>query len=92
MSQAVYILCAITSLVCTALLARAYRQNRVPLLFWSGLCFLGLTVENFVLFLDKTVFPEVDLSTPNRIAALAALGGLALLLYGLVWKDQDGRR
>ncbi|MBL8793071.1 MAG: hypothetical protein JNM56_04140 [Planctomycetia bacterium] len=88
MSQAVYILCAITSLVCTVLLVRAYRQNRVPLLFWSGLCFLGLTVENFVLFLDKTVFPDVDLTMSVRIAALAALGGLALLIFGMVWKDK----
>lgn len=88
MSQAVYILCAITSLVCTVLLVRAYRQNRVPLLFWSGLCFLGLTVENFMLFLDKTVFPDVDLTMSVRIAALAALGGLALLIFGMVWKDK----
>jgi hypothetical protein len=87
-SEAVYILCALTSLVCTALLVRAYRQNRVPLLFWSGLCFLGLTIENFVLFLDKTVFPEVDLSTPNLLAALAALGGLLLLIFGMIWNKR----
>lgn len=85
MSEAVYVLCALTSLVCTVLLVRAYRQNRVPLLFWSALCFLALTLENGVLFLDVFIFPEVNLTVPRR---MAALGGLSLLLYGLIWKSK----
>ncbi len=85
MSEAVYILCALTSLVCAVLLVRAYRRNGVPLLFWSALCFLALSLENVVLFLDVFIFPEVNLTVPRR---LVALGGLSLLLYGLIWKTK----
>ena len=45
-------------------------------------CFVGLTANNLLLFLDLVVFTQIDLS-PWR--SLAALAGLALLLYGLVW-------
>jgi hypothetical protein len=85
MAGAVYILCALTSLACAVLLLRGYRQSGVRLLFWSGLCFIGLALNNGLLFLDKKVFPDVDLFV---LRSLPALGGLMLLLYGLIWETE----
>ena len=46
----VYGLCVITSAMCAWLLLRGYARSRVPLLMWSGLCFVGLTLNNLLLF------------------------------------------
>jgi hydrogenase/urease accessory protein HupE len=82
MSGVVHLLCALTSLACAVLLLRAYRQNQVRLLFWSGLCFVGLALNNALLFVDTKVVPDVDLF---MIRSLPALVGILLLIYGLIW-------
>lgn len=81
----IYSLCALTSAACCVLLARSYRRTRGRLLFWSSWCFLLLTANNFLLVLDKVVWPvEADL----RLGRLAtAFLGVALLLFGLIWED-----
>ena len=82
----IFILCALTSLACAILLWRGYSQSRVRLLLWSGLCFLGLALNNLLLFMDKHVITGQDLSL-IRIAP--AFIGMGLLLYGLIWeRDQ----
>ena len=86
MSAIVYTLCALTALTCAVLLLRAWLQSRAPLLFWSGLCFAGLTFNNVLLILDRFVFREMDL-TNLRLAT--ALLSLLLLLYGLIWEEND---
>ena len=48
----VYGLCVVTSALCAVLLLRGYARSRVPLLLWSGLCFIGLTLNNVLLFID----------------------------------------
>lgn len=83
MEGAVYLLCAATALACCALLLRGYRRSRVRLLLWCGLCFLALTLENVILFVDLVVVPGVDLTLFRRVVALA---GVMLLLFGLVWE------
>lgn len=85
MATLVYALCAITSLVCAVLLLRAYAANRVRLLFWSGVCFTGLALNNILLFVDMRVVPDVDLSVWRTIPALVGVGAL---LYGLVWETR----
>ena len=87
MADAVYILCAFTSLTCTVLLLRSYFKRPVRLLLWSGLCFLGLTINNILLVIDLTVLPEVDLSV---LRALPAVIGVGLLIFGLIWDSQGG--
>lgn len=83
MAEAVYLLCAMTSLACTVLLLRAWRAGRQRLLLWSSLCFVALAANNVLLFVDRVILPTtVDLSIYRTIAALA---GLAVLLYGLIW-------
>jgi hypothetical protein len=85
MAVVIYSLCALTSLACVVLLFRAYAQTRASLLFWSGLCFLGLTASNVLLILDRVVYPDIDMY-PARLAA--ALVGLLLLVFGLVWERE----
>ena len=82
MAGIVYLLCAATSLACALLLLRAYKHSRVRLLFWSGLCFVGLALNNALLFVDLEVFPQTDLFL---LRSLPALVGLLLLIYGLIW-------
>ena len=82
MSGTVYILCAITSFLCSILLWRGYRRSRVNMLFWSSLCFLGLTLDNVLLYVDVIVVPEVDLAVWRKLPGLLSL---VALLYGLVW-------
>ena len=56
------------------------------MLFWSALCFAGLTLNNVLLVLDKVVYPvEVDLIGWRLCAALLAV---LLLLFGMIWEDQ----
>jgi hypothetical protein len=86
MAALIYSLCALTCLATTVLLWRAWRAAGHRLLFWSALCFAGLTLNNVLLVLDKVVFPvEVDLSTWRLMAALLSV---LLLLYGLIWEDE----
>jgi energy-converting hydrogenase Eha subunit G len=81
----VYVLCAVTSALCAVLLLRGYAKSRARLLFWSGLCFAGLTVNNVLLIVDVRVIPAVDLSLWRTIPALI---GVSLLVYGLVWETR----
>lgn len=83
MAEAVYILCAATSLACAVLLLRAFGRSRARFLLWSGLCFALLTVNNVLLYFDLAVFgDDVDLRVLRHATALA---GLLLLLFGLIW-------
>ena len=83
MAALIYSLCALTCLVTAALLLRSYQKTGVHLLLWSGLCFVGLTISNVFLILDRLVFPNIDFSLPRLGFAFV---GLMLLLYGLIWE------
>jgi hypothetical protein len=82
---ALYIVIILTTLVCSALLLRAYFRVRNGLLLWSGLCFAGLTIDNFLVLGDMVIFPSVDLFS-YRLASVAL--SISLLLFGLVWERQ----
>lgn len=64
------------------LLLRGYLTTRMPLLFWAALCFLGLTIDNALLFVDLVLLPHIDLFMLRTIASLA---GMVVLLYGMIW-------
>ena len=84
MAAALYIATCLTTLLCAILLLRAYARVRRSLLLWSGLCFVGLTVSNFLVFADIVVFRR-DLYTYRLVSAVIAM---ALLVYGLIWESQ----
>lgn len=80
----VYLLCALTSLLCALLLLRSYSRTRTRLLLWSGLCFAFLFVNNALLVLDAEIAADISV-----VRSIPAVIGIAILLYGLVW---DSRR
>lgn len=84
MIQLVYVLCALTSLACAVLLLRGYFRTHVRLLLWSGLCFVGLALNNALLVVDENTL-VTDLS---NLRTLPALAGVALLVYGLIWDSR----
>jgi cytochrome bd-type quinol oxidase subunit 2 len=85
MAETVYLLCALTSVVCAIMLFRGYRASRGKLLFWSSLCFAGLALNNVLLFLDLVLVPQLDLTLWRSAIALVAL---MMLLIGLVLESR----
>lgn len=83
MSEALYIITILTTLLCSVLLLRAWVRTRKGLLLWSGLCFIGLTIDNILVLADMLLFPSVDLFT-YRLASAAI--SISVLLFGLVWE------
>lgn len=81
----VYMLCAATCLLCAAMLFRGYARTGVRLLFWSGLCFLGLMLDNILLYVDMVVVPDVSLLIWRKVPGLIAL---SLLVFGLIWESK----
>jgi hypothetical protein len=85
-AEGIYLLCALTSLVAAWLLHRQYHARRTPLLFWSSLAFLGLAVNNVLLYIDLGLLTGVDLALPRTVAGTVAM---LVLVYGLV--EHTGR-
>ena len=85
MAAAVYVLCALTSLLCAVLLLRGWLRSRSRLLLWSGICFLWFTANNVLLFVDLEIVPDVDLSVARSGTAFV---GAATLLLALVWESR----
>jgi len=85
MALLVYVLCALTSVLCTVLLLRGFRRSRVRLLMWSAICFAGFALNNILLIVDVRIMPAQDLSIARSIPSLI---GIALLLYGLIWETE----
>ena len=85
MATTAYLCGGFVMLACAILLLRGYRRVRQNLLLWSGLCFLGLSLSNFFIFLDLVIVPEVDLY-PLRLGTAA--GAMLLLLCGLIWESE----
>jgi len=80
-AEAIYLLCAATSLVAAAMLFRQYRYRPSRLLLWSVVGFAGLAVNNTLVYIDLVVYTGVDLSLPRSAAGAAAM---VALLYGLI--------
>lgn len=85
MAGTIYALCALTASLCAVLLLQSYVRGKYRLLLWSGLCFVGLTINNLLLVIDKLFVPQIDLSVWRSTVALLAM---CVLLYGLVWDTE----
>ena len=81
MSTLIFSLCALAAGTCAYLLLQAYARGGYRLLLWSGLCFVGLTLNNLTLVVDKIIVPHIDMSIARTSLALIA----TVLLYGLIW-------
>lgn len=85
MRSTVYILSSLTFAMCAILLLRGYWSGKQRLLLWSGLCFVGLSISNLLVFVDLVIFPSIDLYLLRLAVAAAAM---LLLLYGLIWEGE----
>jgi hydrogenase/urease accessory protein HupE len=85
MAETVYMLCALTSTLCATLLIRSYRATRTRLLLLSSLSFVGLALNNVLLFVDLVMVPDVDLAVGRSLIAFAAL---LVLVYALIWETR----
>ena len=85
MAEIVYALCGLTSIVCALLLTRGYTASKTRFLLWAALCFVGLAIDNVVLFVDLVLLPNVDLFVWRMITALLAM---IVLLFGLIWETR----
>ena len=81
----IYALCASTALACSVLLLLGVRRSGSRMLFWSGLCFAGLTFTNLLVIADHYLLREIDLA-PLRLGS--ALIAIALLVYGLIFEER----
>ena len=81
MAAIIYLLCALTAAGCSILLFRGYRASRARLLFWSELCFAGLTMSNLIVVVDEVLLPMSDFAAWRVGLGVASIG---VLLYGLI--------
>ena len=84
MAFLVYALCALTAAACAVLLFLAWRRSRSRMLWWSGVCFVFLTLANIVLVVDFFVLPDKALWPLRHGLSLAAISAL---LYGLIFEE-----
>jgi hypothetical protein len=82
MAETIYVLCALTSIVCAVLLQQQYARTRTRLLAWSALCFAGLAANNLIVLADLILFPELDMGLLRTAVALLAVSSLVVGLVG----------
>jgi Family of unknown function (DUF5985) len=81
----VYALCFLTSAACAWLLLASYRRHRQALLLWSAACFTLLALNNFLVFVDIVLLPDISLLSLRLATSLLAV---SVLLYGFVWESE----
>lgn len=80
----VFFFCVITSVICMTLLIRGWRRTGTRLLLWSALCFVGLTINNLLVFIDLVLLPDtIDLLPLRHIASLSSV---SVLIWGFIWE------
>ncbi len=84
MASIIYALCAITGACCLFLLLRAFFHNKTPLLLWSACCFLFLTLQSIILFVDLVIAPQVNLALARTVVGFI---GPFILLASLIWEQ-----
>jgi hypothetical protein len=84
MASIVYALSTLTCIACAFLLLRSFKRNGTRLLLWSGLCFIGMALNNALATLDVNTPSELmDLST---IRVVVSIISVSILIYGLAWE------
>jgi hypothetical protein len=84
-AEAIYLLCAATSLLAAVLLMRQYAVSRTRLLLWSSIAFIGLAINNALVYIDLVLAPQINLAVLRTLAGALAI---SLLLFGLIWETR----
>lgn len=74
-------LCAIISAFCAIMLLRGFSRRKVTKLFWVAMCFVGLAIENSLLFIDLVLLPQIDLSVIRNSIAMAGIICLSFTFF-----------
>ena len=82
-ANAIYALCAGTSLTAAFMLLRHYATRRSRMLLWSCVAFIGLAANNVLVLLDFGIFPGTDLSV---VRSMTGAVSMLVLVYGLIWE------
>lgn len=85
MAEIVYLLSFLLSVLCAVLLFRKYKSTKSNLLFWTGISFLLISLNNLILFVDLVILAEVDFGG-NILRVLSGAMGGCVLLFGLIWE------
>jgi hypothetical protein len=85
-AEGIYLACGVTSLVVAAMLLRQYLRVRSRLLLWSVICFVGLAVNNVLVYVDLVMYTGVDLSLYRTVAGTVAV---VIMVYALVWETRS---
>lgn len=85
MAAAVYLLCALTSILCAVMLLKAFRKSKARLLFWTCIGFAGIAINNILLVVDMIVFPEITTILDWR--TLPAVICMTIMIYGLIIEE-----
>lgn len=81
-----FLLAIVTSLACMVLLFRGYMRSGLRILMWSALCFVCLSINNILLFIDLVLLPDnVDLRIFRHAAALV---GMIFMIYGFIRESE----
>lgn len=86
MANAVYVLCALTSAGCAALLFRVFwsqRRRATRLVLWSAVSFAWFAVSNALVVADFVLLRTGELAIARAATACIAS---AVLLFGLIWE------
>jgi len=80
----VFFACVVASVACMWLLLRGWRRTGTRLLLWSALCFVGLAINNLLVFIDLVILPHaVNLHPWRQVSSLAAV---SVLIWGFIWE------
>lgn len=81
-----FLLAIVTSLACMVLLFRGYMRSGLRILMWSALCFVCLSINNILLFVDLVLLPDnVDLRIFRHSTALV---GMVFMIYGFIRESE----
>ena len=69
------------------LLFRSYLESRLRILLWSALCFVCLTANNVLLFVDLVMLPDGG-RPAGRAATPRRWSGMLFLLYGFIRESE----
>ncbi len=82
MAEITYFLCAATGMFAAMLLLVTYRRRRTGLLLWSAFGFIGIALNNTLMFVDLVLMPStLDLAIARAAVAAAAM---LVLTIGLI--------
>lgn len=81
-----FLLAIVTSLACMVLLFRGYMRSGLRILMWSALCFVCLSINNILLFVDLVLLPtNIDLRVFRHGTALV---GMLFMIYGFIRESE----